>query len=64
MCVCMFVHVWYRVGANKAPSEAPRQAHSISDVEREEALGLGASSPAAGGVRCGGEGSLLRAVRN
>ena len=55
----MFVHVLYKVGANKAPSEAPRQAHSISDVEREEALGLEASSRAAGGVRCGGEGALV-----
>lgn len=50
----MFVHVLYRVDLNKAPREAPRQAHNISDVEREEALGLGARSRAAGGVRCGG----------
>lgn len=57
--MCMFVHVLYRVGANKAPREAPRQAHSISDVEREEALGLGARSRAAGGGRCGGEGALV-----
>ena len=55
----MFVHVLHRVGANQAPSEAPRQAHSISEVDREGALGLGARSQAAGGPRCGGEGALL-----